>query len=169
MNWKIEQIKNIKPNPNNPRIIGKDKFEKLVESIKTFPRMMEIRPIVVDADGVVLGGNMRLKACQEIGLSEIPVICADDLTPEQQQQFIIKDNVGFGQWNFDMLANHWDESDLIDWALDLPVWDGDDDDHDEPKQNITMTLVFPDEETKQQAEIDIQEIIDRKFKNTYIK
>jgi hypothetical protein len=113
-------IKDIKSNPNNPRIIKDDKFKKLVQSIIDFPRMLEIRPIVVNDDMVVLGGNMRLKACKEAGLKEIPVIKASDLTPEQQREFIIKDNVGFGEWDWAMLANEWDSDELQDWGLDIP-------------------------------------------------
>jgi len=116
-------IKDIKSNPNNPRIIKDDKFKKLVRSIIEFPRMLEIRPIVVNDEMVVLGGNMRLKACKEAGLKEIPVIKASDLTPEQQREFIIKDNVGFGEWDWAMLANEWDYKELDDWGLTLPNFD----------------------------------------------
>jgi hypothetical protein len=116
-------IKDIKSNPNNPRIIKDDKFKKLVQSIIDFPRMLEIRPIVVNDEMVVLGGNMRLKACKEAGLKEIPVIKASDLTPEQQVEFIIKDNVGFGEWDWAMLANEWDYKELDDWGLTLPNFD----------------------------------------------
>lgn len=120
MNTKEVNLSEIKSNPNNPRIIRDDKFYKLVESIKTFPRMLEIRPIVVNKDMVVLGGNMRLRACKEVGLKKIPIIFADDLTEEQQREFIIKDNVGFGEWDWAMLANEWDYKELDDWGLDIP-------------------------------------------------
>jgi len=113
-------IKDIKSNPNNPRIIKDDKFKKLVQSIIDFPKMLEIRPIVVNDEMVVLGGNMRLKACKEAGLKEIPIIKASDLTTEQQREFIIKDNVGFGEWDWAMLANEWDTNELQDWGLDIP-------------------------------------------------
>lgn len=113
-------ISSIKPNPNNPRIIKDEKFKKLVASIKEFPEMMEIRPIVVNADMIVLGGNMRLKACKEVGMKEIPIIIADDLTEEQQREFIIKDNVGFGEWDWEMLANEWDPVELDEWGMDVP-------------------------------------------------
>lgn len=112
-------ISSIKANPNNPRIIKDDKFKKLVASIKEFPEMLEIRPIVVNADMVVLGGNMRLKACKEAGMKEIPIIMAEDLTEEQQREFIIKDNVGFGEWDWEMLANEWDPVELGEWGLDI--------------------------------------------------
>jgi ParB-like chromosome segregation protein Spo0J len=116
----IVPITQVVPNTSNPRIIKDDKFKKLVKSIKEFPEMLNLRPIVVDKDMVVLGGNMRLKACQAAGLKEVPIIVADQLTPEQQAEFIIKDNVGFGEWDWDILANEWDAELLQDWGLDLP-------------------------------------------------
>jgi ParB-like chromosome segregation protein Spo0J len=120
MEIKTVKLSEVKSNPNNPRIIKDDKFGKLVKSIKEFPKMLEIRPIVVNADMIVLGGNMRLKACKEAGLKEVPVIFAQDLTEEEQKQFIIKDNVGFGEWDWDMLANEWEPELLEDWGLE--VW-----------------------------------------------
>lgn len=89
----LVKIGKVKNNPNNPRLIKDDKFKKLVASIKQFPEMMEIRPIVVNKDMIVLGGNMRLQACKEVGLKEVPIIKAENLTEEQQREFIIKDNV----------------------------------------------------------------------------
>jgi len=123
MNSTEVNLSEIKSNPNNPRIIKDDKFHKLVESIKTFPRMLEIRPIVVNKDMIVLGGNMRLRACKEAGIKKVHVIFADDLTEEQQREFIIKDNVGFGEWDWAMLANEWDYKELDDWGLTLPNFD----------------------------------------------
>lgn len=119
---KIERLKisEVKSNPNNPRIIKDDKFKKLVESIKEFPKMLELRPIVVNDDMIVLGGNMRLKACKEAGMKEIPVIKASELNEEQQREFIIKDNVGFGEWDWEMIANEWDAEQLAEWGLDVP-------------------------------------------------
>jgi hypothetical protein len=120
MNIQIVKISEIKPNPNNPRVIKDDKFKKLVASIREFPKMLELRPIVVNADMVVLGGNMRLKALKELGLKEAPIIKIDDLTEDQQKEFIIKDNVGFGEWDWEQLANEWDSELLTEWGLD--VW-----------------------------------------------
>lgn len=114
------KINLIKPNPNNPRVIKDDKFKKLVQSIKDFPQMLELRPIVIDENNIVLGGNMRLRACNELGLKDVPTIYAKDLTEEQKKEFIIKDNVGFGEWNWDDLANEWDEELLVKWGMDLP-------------------------------------------------
>ena len=113
-------IGDITPNPENPRVIKDDKFQKLVQSIKDFPEMLELRPIVINADGVVLGGNMRLRACQAAGLKRVSVVRANTLTPEQQREFIIKDNVGFGEWDWDVLANAWDAETLAAWGVDAP-------------------------------------------------
>jgi len=119
-------IKEVIPNKSNPRIIKDDKFKKLVQSIKDFPQMLEIRPIVVDENNIILGGNMRFKACIEAGLKEVFIIKANDLTEEQKHEFIVKDNVGFGEWDWDILANEWDTEKLEDWGLDLPIYDNSD-------------------------------------------
>jgi len=126
------KLSNIKPNPKNPRIIKDDKFKKLVQSIKDFPEMMEKRPMVcvtdVDKKIYPLGGNMRLKAIQELGHKEIPdtwVMLADSWTQEQRNEFTIKDNVGFGEWDWDSLANEWDVEKLDDWGLDIPIFKDD--------------------------------------------
>jgi ParB-like chromosome segregation protein Spo0J len=117
------RIQDIKPNPENPRIIKDHKFKQLVESIKSFPQMLELRPIVIDENNVVLGGNMRLKACIEAGLTDVPVVQAKDLTDLQKKEFIVKDNVGYGEWDWDDLANNWDEQLLTEWGLDIPNFD----------------------------------------------
>jgi hypothetical protein len=114
------KISEIKLNPNNPRLIKDDKFKKLVQSIKDFPEMLDIRPIVVNSDMIILGGNMRFKACKEAGLKEVPIIIADNLTEEQQREFLIKDNTSGGEWDFEMLANEWEPELLDEWGLD--VW-----------------------------------------------
>ena len=121
MSIKIVDIKKIKPNPSNHRTIKDSKFIQLVKSIKDFPEMLQLRPIVVDSDNIVLGGNMRLKACIEAGLKEVPIIVASELNEEQQKEFIIKDNVGFGEWDWETLANEWEIEQLSDWGLDLPI------------------------------------------------
>ena len=120
MQIKKVKITSIKPNKANPRIIKDFKFGKLVKSIREFPEMLKIRPIVVNNENVILGGNMRYKASLEAGLEEIYIIKAEDLTDEQQQEFIIKDNVGFGEWDWDKLANEWDTDKLSDWGVDVP-------------------------------------------------
>ena len=113
-------ITQIKSNPNNPRVIKDDKFKKLVQSLKDLPEMAQVRPIVVNQDMIVLGGNMRLKAMKEAGWKEAPVAVVD-WDEDKQRQFIIKDNVGFGEWDWDILANDWDEEILGDWGLDVPI------------------------------------------------
>jgi DNA modification methylase len=141
-------ISQVIPNPTNPRIIKDDKFKKLVKSIEEFPQMLELRPIVVDSNMVVLGGNMRLKACIAAGLKEVPIIVADNLTEQQQAEFIIKDNVGFGEWDWDLLANQWDVEALEDWGLELPfdntpVLEAEEDDYEAPSE-IQTDIVLGD-------------------------
>lgn len=119
----LVDINKVRGNDNNPRIIKDDKFKKLVQSIKEFPEMLELRPIVVDEDYIVLGGNMRLKACIEAGLKEVHITVASNLTEEQKKEFIVKDNVGFGEWDWDMIANEWDTNLLEDWGLDVLIDD----------------------------------------------
>jgi hypothetical protein len=114
------KISAVKPNTDNPRVIRDNKFQKLVSSIKGFPEMLKLRPIVVNKDMIILGGNMRYKASIEAGLKEVWVLKAEDLTEEQEKEFIVKDNVGFGEWDWDILANIWDTKKLKDWGLD--VW-----------------------------------------------
>ena len=131
---KFVSVKEIKETPNNPRFIKDAKFKKLVKSIKEFPQMLEIRPIVVDETMTILGGNMRLRACKAAGLFEIPIYIQKGLSDAEKREFIIKDNSGFGEWDWDILANEWDAKQLIDWGVDLPVFDLPLDD-DQPKEN----------------------------------
>jgi len=120
MHFQYLKISKVLPNPENPRVIKDHKYIALLKSIQEFPKMLEIRPIVVNSDMVILGGNMRLRACQEAGLKEIPVIVAKELTESEQREFTIKDNVSFGEWDWDKLANEWNDTELNDWGLD--VW-----------------------------------------------
>jgi ParB-like chromosome segregation protein Spo0J len=120
MTPKRVKITEIKVNPSNPRIIKDEKFKKLVKSIQDFPEMSEIRPIVVNRDMVILGGNMRFKAMKDAGWKDVPVIVADNLTPEQEREFLIKDNTSGGEWDWEMLAMDWDASQLEEWGMDLP-------------------------------------------------
>jgi len=146
------KLTDIKSNPNNPRILKDDKFNKLVKSIEEFPKMMELRPIVIDNSNMVLGGNMRLKALQHLKFKEIPdtwIKQADTLTEEEKQRFIIADNVGFGEWDWDVLANEWNEEQLHEWGLDLPVFDAEildaeEDDFDVPEGGIETDIVLGD-------------------------
>lgn len=120
------KIAEVKPNPNNPRLIKDDKFRKLVKSIQEFPDMLSVRPIVVNKDMVVLGGNMRLKAIKEAGYKDIAVEIVD-WSEDQQKEFIVKDNASFGEWNWDDLANNWDEEQLVEWGVDTWVSKSNDD------------------------------------------
>lgn len=121
----LVKITQVRPNENNPRFIKDYKFKKLVTSIKEFPEMLKLRPIVVNNEMVVLGGNMRLKACKEAGLKEVWILKAEELTEAQQREFIVKDNVGFGEWDWDVLANEWNTQQLGDWGME--VWQGGED------------------------------------------
>lgn len=146
------KIELIKPNKDNPRVIRGNKFDKLVNSIKEFPEMLKLRPIVIDEDNIILGGNMRYKACVEAGLKDIPVKVAKGLTEAQKKEFIIKDNVGFGEWDWDLLANDWNNKQIEEWGLD--VWQDNEsiddietsdmfelpDGDKEPFQQMTFTL-----------------------------
>ena len=142
---KVQKVKisQVIPNSNNPRIIKNIKFKKLVKSIEELPSMLELRPIVVGEDMVILGGNMRYKACIEAGLKEIPIIVADELTEDEKQAFVIKDNLRFGEWDWDTLSNEWDSVELDDWGLD--VWQNEDDINnaiqtEEPKPNVDRVV-----------------------------
>lgn len=145
---KLTPIKDIKPNPNNPRVIKDEKFAKLVQSLKELPEMATVRPVVVNSDMIVLGGNMRLKAMKDAGWKEVPVEIVD-WDEDKQRQFIIKDNVGFGEWDWEMLANEWDAEQLDDWGLDIPAFDdpkelkAEEDDYEMPDQ-ITTDIVLGD-------------------------
>ena len=127
-------------NPNNPRLIKDDKFKKLVKSIQEFPDMLNVRPIVVNTDMVVLGGNMRLKAIKEAGIKEINIEIVD-WTEQQQKEFIIKDNASFGEWDWDDLANNWDAEELTDWGLDIPKFTNND--IKEKQDNTINVLTCP--------------------------
>ncbi len=125
-------IKSVISNQSNPRIIKDSKFDNLVNSVKEFPKMLKLRPIVVNEEMVVLGGNMRLKACEQAGLKKVYIIKATDLTEEQQKEFIIKDNIGSGEWDWDVLANEWNSVNIVNWGLD--VWKNPDEDYFETNE-----------------------------------
>ncbi len=173
------KLSTIKSNPNNPRVIKDDRFAKLVNSIKEFPKMMELRPMVVNADNIVLGGNMRLKALKEAGYTEVPeawVKSAESLTEEEQRRFIIADNVGFGEWNWEELANDWDSEKLEEWGLSLPGFDIDSDElgeefsladgDKEPFQQMTFTLADEQAEQIKNAITDIKKTDEYKYAET---
>ena len=136
-------INEVLTNPNNPRTIKDDKFKKLVKSIKEFPQMLEKRAIVVDEAMMVLGGNMRLKACKDAGIKMVWVDVAEGWTEEQKKEFIVKDNVGFGEWDWDAIANEWEEDKLDDWGLD--VW--------QPEDDVDYSILDDDDLTDQLKEM----------------
>lgn len=168
-------IKEVKENEFNPRYISESKFNKLVKSIKEFPQMLEKRPIVVDEDMVVLGGNMRLKACLEAGLTQVYISVAEGWTEQQKQEFIIKDNVSFGQWDWDILANNWDSASVVEWGLDLPKWENDlnfemntdiDDSYEYPddleKSHVKMVQLFLNTDTEpkfRKMELELRSVL----------
>jgi hypothetical protein len=126
-NIKMVKINQLRLNDQNPRFIRDHKFEKLVKSIQSFGKMLEIRPIVVDENMVILGGNMRFRACKQAGLDEIPVMIVSGLTDAEKNEFVVKDNVGFGEWDFEMLGNQFEHDQLLDWGMDVPISFNDDD------------------------------------------
>jgi hypothetical protein len=152
-------IDEVRLSPTNPRIIKDEKFKKLVKSIQEFPQMLEIRPIVIDEEGYVLGGNMRYKACLEAGLKEVYIIRADNLTEQQKKEFTIKDNASFGDWDWEVLQNSWDMTSISEWGIDvfeLPneidytLLDGDDEDDEDinnrvkdKQNNSTKSVLLP--------------------------
>jgi ParB-like chromosome segregation protein Spo0J len=160
----VVKISEVKLNPNNPRLIKDDKFKKLVQSIKDFPEMLNIRPIVVNQDMIILGGNMRYKACKEAGLKEIPII-KTDLTEDQQREFLIKDNTSGGEWDWEVLANEWDNEQLEAWGLDIPAFDinnenEDNDLSDNLETNYRIEVILSDEKTQ---ELLYNELIERNY------
>jgi len=167
---KIVKIAEVKPNPNNPRTVKDDKFKKLVQSLKSFPEMAKVRPIVVNTDMIVLGGNMRLKAMKEAGWKEVPIEIVD-WDEEKQREFIIKDNIGYGEWDWAMIQNEWDTDQLIEWGMDVIGFDLDADklgtdftlpDGDKaPFQQMTFTLA------DEQAEIIKNALADMKATDEY--
>ena len=171
----LVKISEVKLNPNNPRLIKDDKFKKLVQSIKDFPEMLNIRPIVVNQDMIILGGNMRYKACKEAGLKEIPIIIAD-LTEDQQREFLIKDNTSGGEWDWEVLANEWNSEELEEWGLDLVGFDLDSDElgtdfslpdgDKEPFQQMTFTLADEQAEQIKNAIADIKATEEYKYCET---
>ena len=170
------KISKVKPNESNPRFIKDNKFKKLVKSIKEFPEMLKLRPIVVNKDMIVLGGNMRLKACAEAGLKEVYILKADELTEQQEREFIVKDNVGFGEWDWDALGNEWNSVQLEDWGMDN--WQNMDDietsddfslpDGDkEPFQQQTYTLADEQAEQIKNAIADVKKTEEYKYVETF--
>lgn len=161
----IEKVKIsvVKSNPNNPRIIKDNKFKKLVQSIEDFPEMLQLRPIVVNKDNVILGGNMRYKACIDAGLKEVYIIKADKLTEQQQEEFIIKDNSNFGEWDWDLLANQFDTRELIQWGIDVPKFDLDEDTKDLSEDIKESYRVEVELDTEEEQEKLYNELIEKGY------
>ena len=177
MKTKVKLYK-IKSNPDNPRIIKDNKFYKLVESLIEFPEMLEKRPIVVDEDFVVLGGNMRLKACKEAGINEVWIDIAKGWSEERKREFIIKDNVNFGEWDWDLLANEWDSSLMENWGLDVIKHDWEQLDYiDEDVKNetfdkdekIVITLCDNCKEKKKEIIYELNQWLAKHYKGCEIK
>lgn len=169
-----EKLTKIIPNPSNPRIIRDEKYEKLKSSLKEFPEMLEARPIVVDEKMIVLGGNMRLKALTELGVKEVKVMQVFGWSEDQKNQFVIKDNNSFGEWDWDILANEWDSKRLEEWGLD--VWqDNDvsglflpgDEDDDDTEVLKTLSVKFTPE--TYDKVIDALEKIDKNHETAILK
>ena len=141
-----QQVKRskIKENPNNPRIIKDHKYYLLVKSLQEFPEMLKLRPIVVDEDMMVLGGNKRLKASKDAGLKEVWIEIAEGLTEAQKKEFVIKDNTNYGEWDWDILANEWDSVQLTEWGVD--AWPNQDDIKVEPIAGLTDDDDVPEAE-----------------------
>ena len=173
------KLSEIKINPSNPRVLNDERFRKLINSISEFPKMMTLRPIVVDSNNMVLGGNMRLKALQFLKFKEIPdnwIKRADELTEEEKKRFIIADNVGFGEWDWDLIANEWNAEELNNWGLELPGFDVDSDQYGEgfslkdgdkePFQQMTFTLADEQASVIQNAISDIKQTDEYKYAET---
>jgi hypothetical protein len=162
------KITEIRLNDDNPRLIFGDRMQKLMNSIEQFPKMMKLRPIVVDENGVIIGGNMRYRALVKLGYKDIPdewVKRADELTEDEKQEFIIKDNVQFGDWEMDELANEWDADILDDWGYEIPNWG----DAEEELDNIyTRKIEAPIYEPSDQKPA-IAKLIDRSKTDDLIK
>ncbi len=156
-------IEKVFSNPVNPRLIKEHKFKKLVKSIKEFPEMLKLRPIVVNNEYGILGGNMRYKACLELGFKDVWIIKAENLTDKQIEQFIIKDNVGFGEWDWDMLANGWDTKELKDWGMDVPKFEMDDDAKDLSEKINSSFVVEVELENEEEQEKMYNDLIEKGY------
>ncbi len=172
------KLSEIKPNPNNPRVLRDERFAKLKQSIQEFPKMMSLRPMVIDSGGIILGGNMRYRALQDLGFKEIQedwVKRAEELTEEEKQRFIIADNVGFGDWDWDALGNDWEAEQLTDWGLEIPGWAVQDEGEDfelkdgdrEPFQQMTFTVADEQGTVIKNAIADMKETQEYKYAETF--
>tara|TARA_R110000868_G_scaffold179854_1_gene420318 strand:- start:1811 stop:2422 length:612 start_codon:yes stop_codon:yes gene_type:complete len=162
-NIKKMKLKDIKPNPNNPRVLRDDKFQKLKQSITEFPKMLSLRPMVIDENNVVLGGNMRLRALQELGFTDVDeawVKRSSDLTEDEKKRFIIADNVAFGEWDWDTLANDWEVVDLEAWGLEIPQFNQDinlddffEENNEQKEEKFKITLEYTEDDYNEVIEL----------------
>jgi|TARA_R100000455_G_C6273205_1_gene130529 hypothetical protein len=178
MKVEVVSIKDIRENPNNPRFIKDNKFNRLVKSVKDFPEMLKVRPIVVDEDNIILGGNMRYKAMLELKMKEVNIVRLTGITDQQKQEFIVKDNVGFGEWDWDVLANEWDHELLSEWGLDAIKNDWNDLEYideeiadPELKSKNDITISLPSELQNDRANIvdEIKDFLDLKWRGCEIQ
>lgn len=164
-------INDIKLNEHNPRDITSEQFEKLKKSLQEFPEMLETRPLVIDENNVVIGGNMRLRVLRELGYTDVPVKQVTNWTEEQKKEFIVKDNLSYGMWDWEMLANEWDAEQLQDWGLEVQGWEEepslDELIGEEKNKPPTMKITFKTVEQLQEAENDIQELINKKYNGAF--
>ena len=162
------KISQIKVNPNNPRIIKDEKFKKLVQSIEDFPEMLKLRPIVIDENNMILGGNMRFKACEHLKMKEVWVERAEDLSEEKKNEFIVKDNVGFGEWDWELLGNLFEEDQLGEWGLDIKIEEEEPNEKEtkklKPYKKSHILLSFPPEKI-----VELQPILDQLLNYDYLE
>ena len=164
----------LKENPDNPRTISDAKFAQLIESVKNFPQMLEVRPIAFKTGFVVLGGNMRLRACKAAGLKQVPAVDCSDMTEAQQREFVIKDNIGYGSWDWEAIQTDWPEAE--EWGLDIPGFDLDSnglgtdfslpDGDKAPFQQMTFTLADEQATVIKNAINDIKATDEYKYAET---
>lgn len=152
----IQEVKitDIKPNEDNPRYITDANFDRLVNSITNFPKMLQKRPIIVDENMVVLGGNMRLKACAAAGLKKVPILIAKGWTEEEKKEFLIKDNISYGKWDWETLGDNWNNEDLKQWDMKFLT---------ETKKtietnNIRVTIVGVDSSDREEVKTKIESL-----------
>ena len=162
---RMYKISTIKPNPDNPRVIKDEKYKKLVKSIKDFPKMLYIRPLVIDKQKVVLGGNMRLKALKDLGYKEVPAILASDLNEDEEKEFIVKDNIGYGDWDWLKLGEQYSLEQLEDWGQDIPEWPDD----KKKGENPYSTKILAPTYEPQGEKPELSELVDQHKANSLIE
>jgi hypothetical protein len=166
----IMKIKDLKLNKNNPRFIRDESFEKLKKSINDFPQMLALKPIIIDENNVILCGNMRYRALKDLGETDCHVVVAEGLTEEQKKELLIKDNLSMGEWDYEILGNFWDVDKLIEWGMEIPnyyIQEPDDLIGEEKNKPASMKITFQNISELKKAEIDIKELIEKKYPKAY--